>query len=295
MAHIGFVGLGHMGLPMATNLIRAGHVVTGFDMQASAMAAFVEAGGRAASTLKDAGAGQEVVITMLQTGAQVQAVCEGDAGLFQTMANDTLLIDCSTIGVEAARAIHQAANTHGLRCLDAPVSGGVAGATQAALTIMVGGLRSVFEQAQVILSIMGAKLIYTGEAGSGQAAKLCNNMILGVSMIAVSEAFLLAERLGLSPQTLHDVVSQSSGQCWSMSRHVPLPNILPDVPANESYQPGFSTLMMLKDLILSQEAARATGLHTPLGAAATALYQQAKDRIGSLDFSAIVTCLGNKE
>ena len=295
MAHIGFVGLGHMGLPMAINLVRAGHIVTGFDQQPQAIAALVAAGGVGAATLLDAGRGQAVVITMLQTGQQVHAVCLGEAGLFSVMEKNTLFMDCSTIGVDAIREIHKQAAALSLQCLDAPVSGGVAGAVGASLTMMVGGSLEVFEQAKTWLSCMGTTLIYTGEAGTGQAAKLCNNMILGISMIAVSEAFLLGERLGLSPQKLHEVVSQSSGQCWSMSRHVPLPNILPHTPANYGYQPGFSTTMMLKDLMLSQAAAASVGLTTTLGATATGLYQNVKDSIGPLDFSAIITCLAAAE
>jgi 3-hydroxyisobutyrate dehydrogenase len=295
MAHIGFVGLGHMGLPMAINLVRAGHVVTGFDQQPQAMDAFVVEGGIRARTLQEAAIGKTVVITMLQTGSQVHTVCFGEQGLFQSMAKDALFMNCSTIGVEAMRRLHQVAEASSIRCLDAPVSGGVAGAMAGTLTMMVGGLEATFEHAKPILSCLGSMLIYTGEAGSGQAAKLCNNMILGVSMIAVSEAFLLAERLGLSPQKLHEVVSQSSGQCWSISRHVPLPGILPHVPANQSYQPGFSTNMMLKDLLLSQEAAASVGLDTVLGALATKVYQGVNDEIGALDFSAIVTCLATAE
>lgn len=295
MAHIGFVGLGHMGLPMAINLVRAGHVVTGFDQQPQAIAAFVAEGGLGASTLQETAQGQDVVITMLQTGQQVHAVCLGESGLFSLMKKNTLFMDCSTVGVEAIRTIHAEAALLSLQCLDAPVSGGVAGAVGAVLTIMVGGPAATFEQAKPFLSCLGTTLIHTGEAGSGQAAKLCNNMILGVSMIAVSEAFLLAERLGLSPQKLHEVVTQSSGQCWSMSRHVPLPGILPHVPANYGYQPGFSTTMMLKDLMLSQAAAASVGLKTVLGASATALYHDVKDSIGPLDFSAIVMCLAPEE
>ena len=290
MAHIGFVGLGHMGLPMAINLLRAGHVVTGFDLHAEAIAAFVTEGGVGARTLTEAAQAQDVVITMLQTGQQVHTVCLGESGLFSVMKQDALYMDCSTIGVDAFNVLYAEAALRALRCVDAPVSGGVAGAVAGTLTIMIGGETSTVEYAKSYLSCLGKTLIHTGEAGTGQAAKLCNNMILGVSMIAVSEAFLLAERLGLSAQKLHEVVTQSSGQCWSMSCHVPLPGILPYAPADVGYQPGFSANMMLKDLLLSQAAAASVGLDTSIAALATEVYQQAKEQIGSLDFSSILTC-----
>lgn len=291
MAEIGFVGLGHMGLPMAVNLVKKGHTVTGFDVQPEALEAFKAQGGLLATNLYDVAKDKSVVITMLQTGQQVHDVCLCQEGLFSVMQPGTLFIDCSTIGVDAIREIYKEAATRSLFCLDAPVSGGVGGAVGGTLTMMVGGALDVFEHAQPLFACLGTNIIYTGEAGSGQAAKLCNNMILGTTMIVVSEAFLLAERLGLSAQKLHEVVTKSSGQCWVMSNYVPVPNLLQHTPSNYQYQPGFSTTMMLKDLALGQDAAASVGLNMPLSATATKIYTRVKDKIGALDCSAIVTCI----
>ena len=291
MAKIGFIGLGHMGLPMAINLVRKGHVVTGFDLQAEALASFVAEGGIAAHKIEDAALEQSIVITMLQTGDQVTQVCLGEKGIFSIMSSGALFIDCSTIPVEQSRMLHEAAIHASLHVLDAPVSGGVIGAAQGTLTFMVGGDLHLFEEAKSILSCMGQTLIHTGKAGSGQAAKQCNNMILGISMIAVSEAFLLAEKLGLSPQKLAEVVTQSSGQCWVMSRYVPVPDVLPNVPANHAYEAGFTNQMMLKDLRLAQASANASGLNLPLESLATALYEQANKEHATLDFSSIILAL----
>ncbi|WP_028389429.1 3-hydroxyisobutyrate dehydrogenase [Legionella fairfieldensis] len=289
MACIGFVGLGHMGLPMAINLIKAGHQVTGFDIQSNALETLNAAGGLIASSLSEVATTQEVIITMLQTGQQVQQVCLASDGLFAKASPHSLYIDCSSIDVTSAREIHQHAMTKQLFALDAPVSGGVVGATAATLTFMAGGEQTAFIKAKPIFNAMGKKIIHTGAAGSGQAAKICNNMILAVSMIAVSEAFVLAERLGLTAQKLFEVVSSSSGQCWAMNQYAPVPDILPDVPANNHYQPGFAAAMMLKDLNLSQSAANTVGIETPMGAQATALYQQFNEAgLGHLDFSAII-------
>lgn len=292
MARIGFVGLGHMGLPMALNLIKAGHTVTGFDLQAMAMDNFAAAGGKRALTLQDTARSQDVVITMLQTGEQVQKVCLGEQGLLQTVGKDTLFIDCSSIDVPSSRTVHQEAERLKLLSVDAPVSGGVAGAAEARLTIMVGGTDEAFTKAESILKLMGKKIIHTGIAGSGQAAKICNNMILGISMIAVSEAFTLAEQLGLAPEKLFEVVTNASGQCWAMSNYAPVPGLLENVPANNNYKPGFTAAMMLKDLRLSQQSASSVGLKTPMGERATALYQAFNDdKMGELDFSAIIKTL----
>ncbi|MBA2710678.1 MAG: 3-hydroxyisobutyrate dehydrogenase [Tatlockia sp.] len=292
MARIGFIGLGHMGLPMAINLIKANHFVTGFDLQEQALKSFAAAGGQIAVKLEEAVVNQDIFITMLQTGAQVSQVCLSSEGLFNRAEKNILYIDCSSIDVKSSRHLHEQAKVRELFMVDAPVSGGVAGAEAATLTFMVGGEEKAFEQAKPILSAMGKKIIHTGLAGSGQAAKICNNMILGISMIAVSEAFVLAEHLGLSAEKLFEVVSNSSGQCWSMSQYVPVPGILPNVPANRNYQAGFTAAMMLKDLNLSQSSAEAVGLTTPLGAQATALYQQFNEQEQSnLDFSAIIKML----
>ncbi|MFZ4077754.1 MAG: NAD-binding protein, partial [Legionellaceae bacterium] len=226
---------------------------------------------------------------------QVAKVCLGEQGIFSVMGQGSLFIDCSTIEVEQSRALHAAAMEHALVALDAPVSGGVVGASQGTLTFMVGGLPEAVNMAKPFLLCMGKTILHTGEAGRGQAAKQCNNMLLGITMVAVSEVFLLAESLGLSPQTLAQVVTQSSGQCWVMSRYVPVPDVLADVPANHGYAPGFTSDMMLKDLRLAQASAQASGLNLPLGSMAEALYAAAHDDYGSLDFSSIIKSLQSAE
>jgi len=287
VANIGFVGLGHMGLPMAINLIKAGHKVTGFDLQPESLLAFANQGGIAATHLQQCAENQEIIITMLQTGQQVKQVCLDNEGLYAIAQG--LHIDCSTIDVQSSRELHKAAAESGLDMVDAPVSGGVGGAVAAILTFMVGGTATAFTKAQPILGAMGKKIIHTGDASSGQAAKICNNMILGISMIAVSEAFVLAEKLGLSAQKLHEVVTNASGQCWVMSQYVPVADVLPNVPANNGYKAGFATAMMLKDLVLSQQSAQQADIHTTLGEVATMVYQEFNDAgYGELDFSAII-------
>ncbi|MBI2786738.1 MAG: 3-hydroxyisobutyrate dehydrogenase [Legionella longbeachae] len=289
MAKIGFVGLGHMGLPMATNLVKAGHQVTGYDIQATALQHFSESGGLVARNAYETAEECDVIITMLQTGQQVLAVCQGTTGLFHAAKNGTLFIDCSTIDVNSSREIHLLAKQHHLQAIDAPVSGGVAGAAAASLTFMVGGEKDAVQMAQPILATMGQKIIHTGSAGSGQAAKICNNMILGISMIAISEAFVLAEQLQLSPQKLFEVVNNASGQCWAMTKYTPVPGVLENVPANNDYKPGFAAAMMLKDLLLSQNTAQSVHVKTPLGSKATDIYQHLIDQgLGESDFSAII-------
>jgi 3-hydroxyisobutyrate dehydrogenase len=288
MAHIGFIGLGHMGMPMAERLLKAGHEVIGFDRELAPMHALKAAGGRVASDLKEAASNQDVVITMLQTGEQVKSVCCGESGVFEVMPSGTLYIDCSTIDVETTRFIHTEAEKAKLFMVEAPVSGGVAGAANARLTFMVGGEALSFEKAKPILSSMGEIIIHAGPSGSGAAAKICNNMMLGVSMIAASEAFLLAEKLGLSAQKLHEVATQASGNSWVMSVYPPVPDVLPDVPANRDYQAGFTSAMMLKDLCLAGDAAEASGVKTGMGASARDLYAEASETIGDLDFSAVI-------
>ncbi|MCW8452074.1 3-hydroxyisobutyrate dehydrogenase [Legionella quinlivanii] len=291
MAKIGFVGLGHMGLPMAINLVKAGHDVTGFDLQASALDALIAAGGYAASKLHDTARDNEVIITMLQSGSQVEQVCLGEDGLYAT-ARHAIHIDCSSIDVQTSRKLHQLAADKLLLSLDAPVSGGVAGAKAGTLTFMVGGREYALDKARTVLNSMGKLIIYAGNAGSGQAAKICNNMILGATMIAVSEAFNLGQALGLSAEKLHEVVNSSSGQCWVTSKYMPVPDVIPDVPANNNYHPGFTVAMMLKDLMLSQKAATMTGVHTPITGRAALLYQQFSEAgFSELDFSAIIRAL----
>jgi 3-hydroxyisobutyrate dehydrogenase len=294
MAHIGFIGLGHMGLPMALRLLKTGHEVIGFDCEPAPMRALKAAGGRVAANLKEVASKQDLLITMLQTGEQVKNVCCGEGGVFQAMSSGTLYIDCSTIDVETTRLIHLAAEDAKLFMVEAPVSGGVAGALDARLTFMVGGSSVSFEKAKPILSQMGEIIIHAGPSGSGAAAKICNNMILGVSMIAASEAFLLAEKLGLSAQKLHEISSQASGYSWVMNTYVPVPDVLPDVPANRNYQAGFTSAMMLKDLCLAGDAAEATGVKAGMGAFARALYDEASEEIGALDFSAIFKIIKNQ-
>ena len=289
MARIGFIGLGNMGLPMAQNLIKAGHQVTGLDMSKAQVDKLAEAGGKAAGSVKEAASGVDVVITMLPAGVQVREVYLGNDGVVAIATQGTLLIDSSTIDVETARAVSNVALTKGLAMLDAPVSGGVGGAQAGTLTFMVGGEDTAFDRARPILEKMGKTIVHAGGAGNGQAAKICNNMILGVSMIAVSEAFVLAEKLGLDAQTLFDISSKSSGQCWSMTSSCPVPGPVPASPANRDYQAGFTAAMMLKDLKLAQDAAKAAGAATPLGADAAQIYDQyVASGEGGRDFSGII-------
>ncbi len=292
MAQIGFIGLGNMGLPMAQNLIKAGHPVCGYDVSAAALDKFSAARGVAVRALDVASMGVDLIITMLPAREQVREVYLGQGGVLASAAPGTLLIDCSTVDVETARAIAAAAKVNELDMLDAPVSGGVAGAQAGTLTFMVGGGDQVFARARPVLEAMGKTIVQAGGAGSGQAAKICNNMILGVSMIAVCEAFVLAEKLGLDPHKLFEISSQSSGQCWSLTSYCPVPGPVPNSPANHDYEPGFTAAMMLKDLKLAQDAARLTRAVAPLGAGAAAVYQRfVEDGGGATDFSGIIRFL----
>ncbi len=291
MATIGFIGLGNMGGPMARNLIKAGHKVRGFDVVKANLDGLVGAGGTGAKSAAEAAAGAEFVVTMLPAGEHVRSVYMGEGGVIAA-AKGALLIDSSTIDVESARVVAAAAAKAGLQMLDAPVSGGVGGAEAGTLTFMVGGPDQAFAAAQPILSAMGKTIVHAGPAGNGQAAKICNNMILGVSMIAVSEAFLLAEKLGLEAQKLFDISSKSSGQCWSMTSYCPVPGPVPASPANRDYKAGFTTAMMLKDLTLAQRAAAAVGAATPMGALAQSLHGlNAVEGRAGLDFSSIINML----
>ena len=289
MAAIGFIGLGNMGLPMARNLLRSGHRLAGYDVAASALAAAVSASATAANSPAKAAAGAECVITMLPEGRHVREVYLGEAGIIARAEPNALLIDCSTIDVDSARAVNRAALERGLEVLDAPVSGGVAGAESATLTFMVGGSDEGVNRARPILEQMGKVVVHTGPSGNGQAAKICNNMMLAVSMIAVSEAFVLAQRLGLPAEKLFEVSSRSSGQCWSLTNYCPVPGLVPSSPANRDYRPGFTAAMMAKDLRLAQDAAQSVDAPTPLGAQARSLYALFANRgHGGLDFSAII-------
>jgi 3-hydroxyisobutyrate dehydrogenase len=295
MANIGFIGLGNMGGPMAANLVKAGHKVTGFDIAAANLDRLAADGGKVASSLPETVKGNEVVITMLPAGRHVSEVYLGDGGIIRSARACTLLIDCSTIDVATARAVAGKAEGAGMTMVDAPVSGGVAGAAAATLTFMVGGSAAAFARAEPVLQPMGKAIIHAGGPGNGQAAKICNNMILGISMIAVSEAFVLAEKLGLEHQKLFDIGSKASGQCWSLTSYCPVPGPVPASPANRDYKPGFTAAMMLKDLRLAQEAANAAGAATPLGAEAAQLYGlYAAAGEAESDFSGIIRFLRGK-
>ena len=279
---IGFIGLGNMGGPMARNLSAAGHAVTGFDL-----AAPCPDGVAAASSAAEAATGRDVVITMLPNGAILRAVADD---ILPAMQAGAVLVDCSTVEVAAAREVAAAAEARGLGCLDAPVSGGVGGAAAGTLTFMVGGAPEAFAMAEPLFDIMGQKAVHCGGAGNGQAAKICNNMILGVTMIATCEAFALADKLGLDRQAMFDVVSTSSGYSWTMNAYCPAPGVGPQSPADNGYQPGFAADLMLKDLRLSQAAAQDADADTPMGQAACALYEtfvEAEDGAGR-DFSAML-------
>lgn len=286
---VAFIGLGHMGCPMAVNLAKAGLDVVGFDLSEAARAAAAGLGLTTVATLAEAATGADAVVTMLTTGTIVRSVHEAVIALTSAQA---LIIDSSTIDIASARAVHDLAKRHGLRSVDAPVSGGVSAARAATLTFMCGGDDASFAAARPLLEAMGKRVIPCGPAGSGQAAKICNNMILGVSMIAVCEAFTLADRMGLSRQAMFDVVSTSSGSCWSLNAYCPAPGVGPASPADEDYRPGFAAALMLKDLKLSQDAAESVGAATPLGAHAARIYDKfvAKGD-GGRDFSAIIEAL----
>jgi 3-hydroxyisobutyrate dehydrogenase len=286
---IGFIGLGNMGGPMAANLVRAGHVVRGFDLAPTSCDAARDAGIAVAGSALEAVEGAETVITMLPAGRHVVEVW---TQLAAALPAGTLMIDSSTVDVDSARRAHGLAEARGCLSVDAPVSGGTGGAKAGTLTFMAGGGEAAFARAEPLLKAMGKNVFHCGAAGAGQAAKICNNMILGISMIAVSEAFALGEKLGLSHQALYDVASVSSGQCWSLTTYCPVPGPVPTSPANTGYKPGFAAALMLKDLRLAQEAARTAGAATPLGAEAAEIYGRFDgDGHGGEDFSAIVRML----
>ena len=289
MATVAFIGLGNMGGPMAVNLVKAGHTVHGYDLVAASRDEAAKGGVAIAASAEDAVADADVVVTMLPAGAHVRAVWKGIAAKAK---KGTLLIDSSTVDVESARAAHGMAQGAGLLSLDAPVSGGTGGAQGGTLTFMCGGSDEAFAKAKPFLEKMGKKIVHCGGNGAGQAAKICNNMILGATMIVTAEAFVLAEKLELSPQALFDVASTSSGQSWSLTTYCPVPGPVPTSPANNGYKPGFAAGLMLKDLRLSQEASASAGASTPLGAAAAQLYAlfAAAGHAGD-DFSGIVNFL----
>ena len=287
MARIAFIGLGHMGGGMAPNLVKAGHEVLAFDLVAEAIEHAIAAGCDAAESAAEAVRQADVVITMLPAGKHVRAVYENDVA--PNAKSHTLLIDCSTIDVASAREVGAGLDELGFDFVDAPVSGGIAAAAGGTLTFMVGGTDEQFARAQPILEPMAKAVIHAGGSGAGQAAKICNNMILGASMIATCEAFVLAQKLGLDPQVFFDIASKASGQSWSMTSYAPVPGVGPETPADHDYEGGFAAALMLKDLKLAMEAAKQSGAYTPMGGEAEELYQRFVDRGGgSKDFSGII-------
>jgi 3-hydroxyisobutyrate dehydrogenase len=286
MPKIGFIGLGNMGAPMAANLVKTGEHVLGFDVVAALREASVANGVEIAGNARSAVENAEVVITMLPAGHHVLSVWKD---ILPVANQGALFIDCSTIDVASAREAHKLAAQQGIATLDAPVSGGVGGATAATLTFMVGGTHHAFERGKPVLERMGKRVVHCGEAGNGQVAKICNNMILGASMIAVSEAFVLGEKLGLSHQAMFDVVSTSSGQCWSLTSYCPVPGPVPASPANNGYRPGFAAALMLKDLNLAREAAASVHVEAAIGTHAAEIYQEyAETGSSGADFSGII-------
>lgn len=286
MTTIAFIGLGNMGLPMAKNLIGAGHTVRGFDLSADARAAVLEAGGTAFDSVADAVTGADVVVSMLPSGKIVEAVY---ADVFAHAKAGALMIDSSTIDVATARKVSADAESRGFSMVDAPVSGGVGGAAAGTLAFMVGGTADAFKAAEPVLDPMGAKIVHCGASGNGQAAKICNNMLLAISMIGVSEAFNLGRALGLDDQTFYDVAANASGQCWSLTSYCPVPGPVPTSPANNGYAPGFATALMHKDLGLAMEAVASVNANSPLGKHAAEIYAEMNEAgHGSVDFSGVL-------
>ena len=293
MARIGFIGLGNMGGGMAANLAKAGHDVRAYDLSSDALNRAKAAGCLPTDSAAAAATEAEVIVTMLPAGRHVAQVYE--EALFSGAAPGTLLIDCSTIDVATARAVAESAAGKGLVAVDAPVSGGIAAAAAGTLTFMVGGSDAAFERAEPVLAAMGKAVIHAGANGAGQAAKICNNMLLGATMVATCEAFLLAEKLGLAADKFFDIASVSSGQSWSMTSYCPMPGVGPETPADRDYQGGFAAALMLKDLKLAQEAALGAGAQTPMGTRAAELYQAFADAgHAGLDFSGIIRMLDQK-
>lgn len=288
MTSIAVIGLGNMGGPMAANLVKAGHDVIGVDLVTGLRDAAEATGVRIATDVAGAAAEADIILTMLPAGQHVMDVLRT---IVPQARPGTLLIDSSTIDVESAREAHGMAASRGLLSLDAPVSGGTGGAKAGTLTFMCGGTDEAFARAEPVLAAMGKRIVHCGSAGAGQAAKICNNMLLAISMIGVAEAFTLGEKLGLSHQALFDIASTSSGQCWALTTYCPVPGPVPTSPANSAYRPGFASALMLKDLKLSQDAASGTGASTPLGAAATALYTRFAGMHADMDFSGIIAML----
>ena len=292
MAKIGFIGLGNMGGGMARNILQAGHELHVFDLNEQAVVDICGEGAVKAHNVVEAVQNMDAVITMLPAGQHVKSVYLGDSGIIAAARPGTIMMDCSTIDVDSAREVVAVAEQAGLHMVDAPVSGGVAAASAGTLTFMVGGTETAFQAAESYLKQMGANIIHAGKAGSGQAAKICNNMMLGIQMISVSEAFILAEKLGLAADKLFDISSKASGQCWSLTSYCPVPGPVPTSPANKDYRAGFAAAMMLKDLRLAQEAAQSVGANTPLGEKSRYLYEKFTEQSAAdMDFSGIITML----
>ena len=288
MARVGFIGLGNMGGGMAANLAKAGHEVRAFDLSEGALAKAEERGCKRAGSAAEAVADAEAVVTMLPAGKHVREVYE--SSVIGHAPKSAILMDCSTIDVTTAREEIARAASQGYAMVDAPVSGGIAAAEGGTLTFMVGGEAEAFARARAFLELMGKAVIHAGGPGSGQAAKICNNMLLGASMIATCETFVLAQKLGLDPQTFFDISSQASGQCWSMTSYCPVPGVGPTTPADRDYEGGFAAALMLKDLRLAMEAAQSVDSYTPMGANAEELYTRFAEKLGGAgkDFSGII-------
>jgi 3-hydroxyisobutyrate dehydrogenase len=299
MARIAFIGLGNMGAPMAANLVKAGHEVVGYDRNATALASTVAFGVTPAASPGQAAKGAGVIITMLPAGEHVREVWLHQGGLVELAHRDgtqPLLIDCSTIDVASARVVEEAARTVGLDMLDAPVSGGTAGATAGTLTFMVGGSDAAFARGEQVLRAMGKNIFHAGAAGAGQSAKICNNMMLAINMVGACEGFLLAKSLGLDWNKLHQIAVTSSGQSWALSSYCPAPGPVPAAPSNRDYAPGFMAQLMLKDISLSQVAAEAGDVATPLASHAMTFYQAAVDAgDGAKDFSVVFRLLSKRK
>ena len=292
---IGFIGLGHMGAPMARNLLKAGHALVVFDVVAANVQALISLGAQAAASAKEAASKAELVITMLPSSPHVKAVYSGAEGVLAGVARGTTLIDSSTIDPHTAREVAALAEAHGNPMADAPVSGGTGGAEAGTLTFMVGGSPEVFERIAPVLRHMGKNIVHCGAAGTGQVAKICNNMILGISMIGVAEAMNLGASLGIDPKVLAGIINTSSGRCWSSDTYNPYPGVMENVPASRGYTGGFGTDLMLKDLTLATDAAKQSKQPVMLGALAQQLYQTLSAQgAGALDFSSIINLYKNK-
>ena len=295
MAVVAFIGLGNMGSGMAANLVKAGHDVRAFDLNADAVAALVDKGATAVSDLTHAVTGADAVVTMLPAGPHVSGVYMDEGGVLSLARKDAVLIDCSTIDVDSARAVAEKAAEASFAFVDAPVSGGVAAAEGGTLTFMVGGPEDAFAKAEPILSNMGKAVIRAGEAGAGQAAKICNNMLLGIHMIGTCEAMNLAIKLGLDPQNFFDIASKASGQNWSLTSYCPVPGPVPTAPSNRDYKPGFAAPMMLKDLNLAMQTSKTAGVNTPMGEKAQTIYDAFVEQGGEeMDFSGVIKWLAGE-